>query len=254
MGNSDQSQRSDRERVFHNSLIEKGSFGTAGKEWWQTPGGVVRFRRRIEMLRHLTANHPGEPLILVLGCGDGEWINEISRFAKVVGIDVADQMIALLRTRLRFPDRAQVLVADAHSLEFEDMQFDFCFANSTLHHLDLSTALPEIWRVLKPGGKLVASEPNLSNPQVRWMFQFDFNRRRYALTADEEAFTMRKIKSLLAANFSSVRVSYFDFWHPVFGYRETDSFLYRFTVLLERIPLLRRVSGSLWLEAVKSHQ
>jgi SAM-dependent methyltransferase len=160
-----ESSRVERERLFHNSLVADGIPTIATREWWQSPGGLVRFRRRIELLQAELRRYEN-PRVLVVGCGDGEWLNEICRFAEVVGIDISDRMVARATSALREPKRASVEVGDAHNLRFAVGTFDICFANSTLHHLDLSAALPEIRRVLRIGGCLVAGEPNRSNPLV----------------------------------------------------------------------------------------
>jgi len=218
----------------------------------QSPGGLVRFRRRIEMLQAELRRSDAPPRVLVVGCGDGEWVNEISRFADVVGIDISDQIIARATSALREPKRASIEVGDAHNLRFADETFDVCFANSTLHHLDLSTALPEIRRVLRTGGCLVAGEPNRSNPLVRLMYSSPKRRAKHGLTPDEQAFTRRAIIRHLRSSFVDIQVRYFDFWHPALGAIKTSSLRYRIALSFERIPLIRRLGGSLWI-VVRRH-
>ena len=244
------SERVDRERRFHDALILSGKASIATKEWWETPGGRVRFSRRISLLKkHLpTVTAPSRHRILVIGCGDGEWVNTISEFADVVGIDISPEIVANTNRHLRNP-AAEVEVGDAHRLNYADGTFDVCFANSTLHHLDLHVALPEIRRVLRPGGRLIAGEPNRTNPLVWRMYRNSENRRRYGLTPDEEAFTRRSIRKLLQQNFDSVSVTCFDFWHPLFGQTDQESFVFRLLLAIERIPLVSEMSGSLWISA-----
>jgi len=245
--------RVERERAFHDALILNGQATIATKEWWETPGGRVRFSRRISLLqqslpdltpRQIKTRHR----ILVIGCGDGEWVNTISEFADVVGIDISSEIVANTNRHLRNP-AAEVEVGDAHRLNYADGTFDVCFANSTLHHLDLHVALPEIRRVLRPGGRLIAGEPNRTNPLVWRMYRNSENRRRYGLTPDEEAFTRRSIRKLLQQNFDSVSVTCFDFWHPLFGQTDQESFVFRLLLAIERIPLVSEMSGSLWISA-----
>ena len=243
-----ESSRVEREREFHNSLVTDGSPTIATREWWQSPGGLVRFRRRIELLRTELRRYDA-PRVLVVGCGDGEWVNEISRFAKVLGIDISDRIIARATSALRDSKRAEVEVGDAHNLRFTDGTFDVCFANSTLHHLDLSTALPEIYRVLRSGGCLVAGEPNRSNPLVWLMYSSPKRRTKHGLTPDEQAFTRHAIIRQLRRSFVDIDVKYFDFWHPALGAIKTSSLRYRITLALERIPVIKRLSGSLWIVA-----
>ena len=53
--------RVERERQFHDDLIREGHKTIATKEWWETPGGKVRFERRIALLKrclHFTEDPP----------------------------------------------------------------------------------------------------------------------------------------------------------------------------------------------------
>lgn len=58
-------------------------------------------------------------------------------------------------------------VMDAHKLEFPDKYFDIVFGTGILHHLNFETAIREIARVLKKGGKIVFSEPLARNPVAK---------------------------------------------------------------------------------------
>lgn len=58
----------------------------------------------------------------------------------------------------------QFLLMDAHDLKFEDETFDMVFGAAILHHLNLVQALDEIYRVLKPNGKILFIEPLGVNP------------------------------------------------------------------------------------------
>lgn len=246
--------RVERERQFHDALIRENHKSIATKEWWETPGGRVRFERRIALLKAVCITLKAPPKrsrVLVIGCGDGEWVNRISEFADVTGIDLSPLIIARASSRLQNTTHARVEVGDVHKLRFEMNTFDVCFANSVLHHLDLPIALPEIRRVLRPGGKLVAAEPNRNNPQVAWMYRSTKNRSRYGLTPDEEAFSRKSIDALLRQHFQDVSVSHFDFWHPSLGHTDEEGRLFQFLKLLEGVPLIRSLAGSLWIDAEK---
>lgn len=55
----------------------------------------------------------------------------------------------------------------AEALPFADASFDAILGKGILHHLDLDAAVPEIWRVLRPGGKAVFLEPLVHNPILK---------------------------------------------------------------------------------------
>ena len=84
------------------------------------------------------------------------------------------------------------LLMDAHNLDFEDDSFDFVYGCAILHHLDYSRALDEIYRVLKPGGKILFAEPLGINPiakLVRVMTPF-------ARTIDEKPLMFKELSEL----------------------------------------------------------
>ena len=66
-------------------------------------------------------------------------------------------------------------------MTFPSGLFDRVCGSGILHHLDLSRALPEISRVLKPGGRAIFIEPLGHNPIINW-----YRRRTPGMrTADE---------------------------------------------------------------------
>ena len=60
--------------------------------------------------------------------------------------------------------KPQFIQMDAHHLRFEDETFDMVFGAAILHHLKMVPALDEIYRVLKPEGKVLFVEPLDMNP------------------------------------------------------------------------------------------
>jgi ubiquinone/menaquinone biosynthesis C-methylase UbiE len=96
------------------------------------------------------------------------------------GIEVARH------TRLRPAFR----IMDAHRLEFPDHSFDVVFGRSILHHLDLETALRDVWRVLRPGGLFLFAEPLDNNPVGRLVRALTPKAR----TADERPFRFAQLE------------------------------------------------------------
>lgn len=102
--------------------------------------------------------------ILDLGCGDGRFGAMLLRFVDApvgaVGVDINDQDIA--RARIDPATGAhydEFVTADARDLPFDDDSVATIFANGVLCSLrgDLTSALRQIHRVLKPGGNVLAS-------------------------------------------------------------------------------------------------
>ena len=96
--------------------------------------------------------------ILDAGCGSGPLSEALrAQGAAVTGFDVSAGMVDLARRRLG--DEADLHVADLGApLPFTDAQFDDVAASLVLHYIEDWTApLEELRRVLRPGGRLIAS-------------------------------------------------------------------------------------------------
>ncbi|MEU0565411.1 class I SAM-dependent methyltransferase [Nonomuraea sp. NPDC005983] len=107
--------------------------------------------------------------ILDAGCGSGPLSAALrDRGAVVTGVDSSAGMLALARRRLG--DDAALHVVDlSDRLPFDDGAFDDVVASLVLHYLeDWGPTLAEMRRVLRPGGRLIAS---MQHPFVDYMIQ-----------------------------------------------------------------------------------
>jgi ubiquinone/menaquinone biosynthesis C-methylase UbiE len=100
--------------------------------------------------------------VLELGCGSGyamKLILEQNRVGKVVGLDLSPTVIrsAMIRNKQAInEEKANLVQANVKSLPFENEQFDKVFSIHSIYFWDeLSVAISEIYRVLKPGGSLI---------------------------------------------------------------------------------------------------
>ncbi|TWG07785.1 class I SAM-dependent methyltransferase [Saccharopolyspora dendranthemae] len=96
--------------------------------------------------------------VLDAGCGAGALSAELqARGAVVTGVDISSEMVRLAKRRLG--DGTPLHVADLRDrLPFADAAFDDVVASLVLHYLeDWGSALAEFHRILKPGGRLIAS-------------------------------------------------------------------------------------------------
>ena len=103
--------------------------------------------------------------VLDIGCGTGFFLLNLWQ-AGFVGeahaCDISPGMAAVCAESARsIGCDVRLRVADAEALPYEDESFDLVAAHAVLHHVpDVSAALAEMYRVLRPGGAmLIAGEP-----------------------------------------------------------------------------------------------
>lgn len=106
--------------------------------------------------------------LLDYGCGNGiHSVLPATLGAKVIGIDLSEESLKIAR-RLAQEKNVQKLTIflkmDCEKLSFPDNSFDVIFDGGTFSSLDLKKAIPELARVLKPTGKLIAIETLGHNP------------------------------------------------------------------------------------------
>lgn len=177
--------------------------------YWSSPFGILRRRRRMDMFsRHLA----GIGNILEIGCGAGEFSEAFPATATRL---VSGDLIPHMARAATLSGRAQpgrVLVLDAHRLPFPDNSFSGAFGNSVLHHLDISSALRELHRVLKPGSPVIFSEPNMCNPMVWLIRNVGVIGRLAGETPGETAYSRTQFHKLTQdAGFKDVTVRNYDF-------------------------------------------
>jgi SAM-dependent methyltransferase len=99
--------------------------------------------------------------ILDVGCGSGGISAFLSREtgARVTGVDTNETAVAAARER--GAERCEFHIADASArLLFDDGSFDAVFCNESIHHLaDRDSVLRDWARLLRPGGRVVYTDP-----------------------------------------------------------------------------------------------
>lgn len=100
---------------------------------------------------------------LELGCGSGNYSLElISNGRKCIASDYSKN--ALKATEMKgqrlFGINPTIQRIDAYNIPYKDDSFDLVFSDGLIEHLDLQKTLKEQYRVIKPGGWVVAKVPN----------------------------------------------------------------------------------------------
>jgi SAM-dependent methyltransferase len=138
---------------------------------------------------------------LELGCGAGQFgIRVAKRGAAVVGLDFSANQLAAARphiaeARVRFP----LVRGNAEELPFADGSFDLVFCDhGAIGFTDPGITVPEVARVLRPGGRLVCNTatpfiwvtwPMVDGPPGRELVRSYFDSTRMEWDPDEPGVT-----------------------------------------------------------------
>jgi SAM-dependent methyltransferase len=106
---------------------------------------------------------PAGARVVDLGCGSGVFTNLLRRRGyQCVGVDLSPNLIAIARANF---SGIEFRTGDIERLPFPDGSFDGVLLSGVLHHLpERSRCAAEVFRILRPGGKFVAFDPNRMNP------------------------------------------------------------------------------------------
>jgi SAM-dependent methyltransferase len=192
-------------------------------------------------------------LFLDYACGNG--INALKAAAAgatlVLGFDISEVSVANCITLAREAglNNTRFFQADAENTMLPDNSIDRIICSGMLHHLDLSYAFPELRRILKPGGRILAVEALDYNPAIKLYRMLTPQMR----TDWEKAHILRLRDLDFAERFFDVQnVRY---WHVV-GYagalvKPLAGALDALDTVLERIPLINRMAWTFTFELVK---
>jgi SAM-dependent methyltransferase len=158
-----------------NPTIRRGEYAERGDyhrtldpSWEYYPTYIAK----LEAVRRYLNALPPASRVLDAGCGEGVLIDEYAGRLDITGVDANYSS-------------ANVVSGSVAALPFPDASFDRALCLDVLEHLqfdDQPQAFAELFRVLRPGGELFVSVPNLAHLQSRIQFLL---RGRLIRTASE---------------------------------------------------------------------
>src|SRR5215210_6875504 len=161
-------------------------------------------RRRALLLGDL---RPGER-VLDLGCGAGRFVAALrAAGADAVGVELAEG--ALERARRNVPGADLRAVADDGAIPLEDQSVDLVWCSEVLEHVpDTAGLLSEIRRVLRTGGRLLATTPSHDLPRRALIALARFDARFDPLGQHVRFYSRRSLAQVLDAfAFEAVHIS-----------------------------------------------
>jgi SAM-dependent methyltransferase len=241
----------DGKGVAHASLGDT----RANRRWYSIT------KRSDAYLSNWLATIAGRKVFLDYACGNGGQTRKAARFgsALAVGIDISGESILNARKiadEEQLGDRCIFIQSDCENTELPEASVDAILCCGMLHHLDFSKALPEMRRILRPGGRILAVEALGHNPFIQAYRQFTPDLR----TGFEKDHILRTKDIEFAGKYFAIEnVRY---WHfsaiPTALIRNTPFFKPVFAILdgfdrfvLERLPLLKKWSWQVTFEMVK---
>ncbi|MCR5453694.1 MAG: bifunctional demethylmenaquinone methyltransferase/2-methoxy-6-polyprenyl-1,4-benzoquinol methylase UbiE [Bacteroidales bacterium] len=142
--------------------------------------GIDRIWRR-KAIKIANENHPTSILDIAAGTGDFSILEAQRTQAQITAIDISQKMldVAILKAEKNgLAERITFQKADSLAMPFADNTFDAATVGFGVRNfVDIPKGLSEIYRVLKPGGRLVVlelSEPY--NPVVKAGFDLYFHK------------------------------------------------------------------------------
>ena len=139
--------------------------------------------------------------LLEVGCGMGTDLIQLARMGiQTTGVDLTESGIEMAKGRFElYGLEAELRVADAENLPFEDETFDVVYSFGVLHHTpDTKKAISETQRVLEPGGKafiMLYYKPSL-NYLAHWITGVPFDGSKKDKCPVERAYTKGEIRKL----------------------------------------------------------
>jgi len=134
-----------------------------GFDFWAQTFGVERFDCFVNRL-------PGHARsVLDAGCGTGILAAHVAgHVERVVGMDISRSMLAVARARQAAAGKTNIefVVGNAEAVPFGDASFDCVISSAALYNTRLEVSLPELRRVLRPGGRIVVADLVQRHPRL----------------------------------------------------------------------------------------
>lgn len=155
----------------------------------------VSWRKKV--VKIIKSTHPQTVLDIATGTGDLAIAMSSTGAKKIIGLDISPGMLEVGKvkvTQQKLEGLIEMVVGDSEALPFKEGEIDAVTVSFGVRNFEnLEKGLGEIYRVLKPGGKLVVLETSVPS-------QFPFKQGYYFYT--------RNLLPLIGKLFSKDKVAY----------------------------------------------
>ena len=153
---------------------------------YDSMNSIISFKRHVawrkDVLKRMNVKEDSH--ILDVCTGTGDWAIALTKVlgesGKVIGLDFSENMLKVAQDKQQQHQLEQLefMYGNAMELPFEDNTFDYVTIGFGLRNVpDYETVLQEMYRVVKPGGKVVCletSQPTLIGFRQLYYFYFRF--------------------------------------------------------------------------------
>jgi len=252
--------RGKAELDFHNKHREPSRQDAVGQDTYEKFYGNKKYystvQRSVDYTNNWIARHSAGKVVLDYACGNGNYAIQAAKAGArlAIGLDISDVSIrnAQREAARQGVENVRFIQSNAEATRLPDESVDIVLCSGMLHHLDLSYAFPELRRILKVGGKVLAIEALDYNPAIKLYRHLTPEMR----TEWEKAHILDWRDLRFAERFFAIGdVRY---WH-VLGYAGGKfpsllSTLSRIDTVLERIPLVRLMAWIWTFELIKGEK
>jgi SAM-dependent methyltransferase len=148
----------DREVEFFDEFADQADYDVLGERG---------YARLLAVFKESVQPRDGQHCV-DLGCGTGAFTRRLRVFGlDLMGIDISPRSIERARS---MQDGIRYEVSDITATGLPQGSFDVATLSGVLHHITASAdrirAMREAWRILRPGGRLFAFDPNAHSPSM----------------------------------------------------------------------------------------
>ncbi len=170
-------ERKLKELEFHDrdrdqSRVAKTISSDTYEKYYGNKKYYLATRRSRQFVKDWIATESKDNVFLDYACGNGGnaiFAAQIGA-ALSLGFDISGVSVENARNaagEAGLNDNIRFFQADAENTKLPDDSIDAIVCSGMLYHLDLSYAFPELRRILKPGGKILAVEALDYNPAIK---------------------------------------------------------------------------------------
>lgn len=196
-----------------------------------------------EILKRIKSRQQG--YVLDFGAGSGRLtIPLLQAGYKVHAVDISEVSLKNLKS---LADKLQLSALRTSLSLPPDRQFTCLVGADILHHVNLDEVIPQLWQMLKPGGKVIFSEPCAFN--IAWYLYLPFFSDWLIEKGILQCRYFHLIKKFKQYGFRTVTIQGFGFLPtPLFNWSKTLSILNN---KLGNVSLLKFFAYRFMIEATK---